>query len=382
MPSGLNTGLARSPRDRKPPGRQFGRGYWPPRGQVDAFQGAGAWAGRAAQPCRLTSRTWPAAPSGEPPPRRRSTAPVPGSRSSTAAAGPPVGEGHHHQASRRVRDRDGVRFERGRAAPGPRAEHPGEHGTGSVGHRQRKVRAAGQGIRSDADAVRGASHDPVDPHGCSGTKARRVEGVGGARPGDHAGDLPAVAWQPRQRPGDGAAEGDLPQPRATDQHPAVDMGVLPGQVDLRQVDGRSARPRGRGPHGRRPRRRRARPGNRRCGGRRRPRRRGRGTVVGPSAGDYHADQHRPRGNSGDRPHPPRWPGPATELVNPLMALHTLAPIVSGGKRSIIYAGGWPSPVNVSPAGQPTPAPPRLLREAARRVRNPCLGLPCVQGPPS
>jgi hypothetical protein len=30
-------------------------------------------------------------------------------------------------------------------------------------------------------------------------------------------------------------------------------------------------------------------------------------------GDYHADQHGHSGNPGDRPHPPRWLGPATEL---------------------------------------------------------------------
>ncbi len=176
-----------------------------------------------------------------------------------------------------------------------------------TGHRPRTVGAAEQGVRSDAQPLDGASHDPVEPHRGGGTEARRVNGVGGARPGDQAGDQPAVLWQPRQQPGDGAAEGDLPQPGATDQHPAVNMGGLPGQVDLRQVDGRSARPRGRGPPGRRPRRC-ARPGNRRCGGRRRPRRRGTGGVVRPGAGDYHAGQHCHRGNSGDRPHPPRWPG--------------------------------------------------------------------------
>jgi len=36
-------------------------------------------------------------------------------------------------------------------------------------------------------------------------------------------------------------------------------------------------------------------------------------VVRPGAGEYHADQHCHSGNPGDCPHPPRWPGPATEL---------------------------------------------------------------------
>ncbi len=49
------------------------------------------WAGGAAQPCRLTSRTWPAAPIGKPSPRRRSTAPVFGSTSSTVCRRPAGG---------------------------------------------------------------------------------------------------------------------------------------------------------------------------------------------------------------------------------------------------------------------------------------------------
>jgi len=35
--------------------------------------------------------------------------------------------------------------------------------------------------------------------------------------------------------------------------------------------------------------------------------------VQPGAADCHAGQHSHNGNPGDRPHPPRWPGPATEL---------------------------------------------------------------------
>src|SRR6266536_113346 len=49
------------------------------------------WAGGPAQPCRLTSRTWPAAPSGGPPPSRRSTAPVFGLRSSMVSRRPAGG---------------------------------------------------------------------------------------------------------------------------------------------------------------------------------------------------------------------------------------------------------------------------------------------------
>jgi hypothetical protein len=77
--------------DRDPPGRQRDRGCRPPRVQVDAFQGAGAVGRRPAAPCRPTSRTWPAAPSGEPSPRRRSTAPVLESRSSTVRRRPAGG---------------------------------------------------------------------------------------------------------------------------------------------------------------------------------------------------------------------------------------------------------------------------------------------------
>jgi len=49
------------------------------------------------------------------------------------------------------------------------------------------------------------------------------------------------------------------------------------------------------------------------GGRRRRRPRGRKGPVRAGAGDHHAGHHRHRGKSGDRPHPPRGPGPATEL---------------------------------------------------------------------
>jgi len=90
-------------------------------------------------------------------------------------------------------------------------------------------------------------------------------------------------------------------------------GVLPGQADLRQVGDRSAGDRDRRPRGSRPSRWYVRAARRPWGGRRRTRPRGSSGPVRPGAGDHYADQHRHRGNCGDRPHPPRGPGPATEL---------------------------------------------------------------------
>ena len=115
-----------------------------------------------------------------------------------------------------------------------------------------------QGVRNDVEPVRGTGPYSVDLHGCDGIVARRIDDVGLSRAGDHARDDAAALRQARYRPGDSAADRDLPQFRATDQQFRVHVGALPSQVDPRQFDGRSARPRDRGP--RRPRR------CRRCGG--------------------------------------------------------------------------------------------------------------------
>src|SRR5215469_12564155 len=104
------------------------------------------------------------------------------------------------------------------------------------------VRATDQSVGTDPEAVRAASPDPVDPHGGGGTGARRIEDVGRAWPRDDIADHSAAFWQAWYWSGDGAAERDLPQPRAADQQPRVNVGVLVDQVDLRQFDGGSAGP--------------------------------------------------------------------------------------------------------------------------------------------
>src|SRR6266705_2271740 len=111
VPSRLNTGLARSTETgTRPAGNSAGAAGRPVfRSMLSRVHMP--WAGGPAQPCRLTSRTWPAAASG-------------------------WVVGRHHQPGRGVGDRGDVRFERERAAPGRRSEHrmvcPVGHGPRTV----------------------------------------------------------------------------------------------------------------------------------------------------------------------------------------------------------------------------------------------------------
>ena len=54
-------------------------------------------------------------------------------------------------------------------------------------------------------------------------------------------------------------------------------------------------------------------------------------MVRSGAGYYHAGQDRCHGDSGDRPHPLRWPGPATELDNVVRWHNAPSPHATAGR---------------------------------------------------
>ena len=56
-------------------------------------------------------------------------------------------------------------------------------------------------------------------------------------------------------------------------------------------------------------------------------------MVRSVVGDYHAPQDCHHGDSSDRPHPPRWLGPATELGNVVRWHRTLGLIVAAAPRA-------------------------------------------------
>jgi hypothetical protein len=203
-----------------------------------------------------------------------------------------------------------------------------------VGHRPRAVGAAEQVVCGRVEAAGGASHDPVDPQGWAETAAWQVGGVVGAQPGDQLGDQPAMIRQPWQRPGHGTAEGDLPQPHATDQHPPVDTGVAApsGSAAGRRAIRTHPRPRATGPQTPAPVCARREPAMRRAAATPAVRKRRRGAArCGRLPRRPALPQRQPR-----RPPTPTAVAGASHRTQPhrLMALRNPATIVSGSARSI------------------------------------------------
>src|SRR5215472_13198064 len=95
-----------------------------------------------------------------------------------------------------------------------------------------------QVIRGGAEPVSGTGEDSVDPQ--ITTAPQLNKGVVVPRPRHQLGYEETLISQPRQRPGDTAAEADLPQRCATDQDRPMDASVLRDQVDLWQIDRRPA----------------------------------------------------------------------------------------------------------------------------------------------